>query len=169
MCALRSSSMERRSSAVTSETVVCVGAVVIDDGAVLAVRQAAGHSLEGRWTIPWGRLEPGESPASAALREVREEGGISAAIDGLLGVQELPDPWAGWIAIVYICRVLTGDPRPDGRETDAARLLTLTELDALNEPVERWSDWLMRRVLGGDYLSIGATSSNPFAPSFGLI
>jgi ADP-ribose pyrophosphatase YjhB (NUDIX family) len=76
----------------TAATVVCVGAVVRRGDAVLLVRQSPGHSLAGQWTVPWGRLENGESPLAAALREVQEEGGVHAAVDGLLGVQELPEP-----------------------------------------------------------------------------
>jgi 8-oxo-dGTP diphosphatase len=72
--------------AVTPETVVCVAAVVRNADRILLVRQAPGHSLEGQWTVPWGRLEAAESPAAAAVREAREEGGIHAAVEGLLGV-----------------------------------------------------------------------------------
>src|SRR5690349_8654952 len=57
-----------------------VGAVVMRAEEVLLVRQSPGHPLEGQWTIPWGRVEPGESPASAALREVQEEGGVTATV-----------------------------------------------------------------------------------------
>ncbi len=63
--------------------VVCVGAVVLQGERVLFVRQAQGHPLEGRWSIPWGIVDPGESPDAAALRETREESGVA---DGWLPV-----------------------------------------------------------------------------------
>ena len=85
-----------------SETVICVGTVVRRADEVLLVRQSAGHSLEGQWTIPWGQLGQGESPSAAALRETEEEGGIVAEVEGLLGVQELPEPWLGMIGIIFI-------------------------------------------------------------------
>ena len=153
----------------TSETVVCVGALVTSDSGLLAVRQARGHSLQGQWTFPWGRLEDGESPSRAALREVKEEGGVSAAVEGLLGVQELPDPWDGWIAILYLCSHVEGQPRPDSRETDAARFLSLEELDNLGEPIEPWSEWVMRRVLRDDYTLTDLGSENPFSPKAGFL
>ena len=156
-------------STTTSETVVCVGAVVTKADSILAIRQASGHPLEGQWTIPWGKLEAGESPSAAALRETSEEAGIVATVDGLIGVQELPDPWTGWIAVIYLCSHVDGAPTPDNRETDAARFLTLEQLDALAEPIEPWSEWLMRRVLNNDYASIGASESNPYLPSTGYI
>ena len=87
-----------------TETIVCVGAVVRHEERVLLVRQSAGHSLEGQWTIPWGQIDRGESPTAAALREVKEEGNISAQVEGLLGIQELPEPWLGMIGILFLCK-----------------------------------------------------------------
>jgi ADP-ribose pyrophosphatase YjhB (NUDIX family) len=132
------------------ETIVCVGAVVARDDQILLVRQAPGHPLAGQWTIPWGRLESGESPAAAAIRETWEEAGVRASLEGLLGVQELPEPWAGWIGLVYLCRHAGGAVAPQDRETDAARYVSAADLDALGEPVEPWSEWLVRRVFAGD-------------------
>ena len=152
-----------------SETVVCVGALVRNADSLLAVRQAKGHSLEGRWTVPWGRLEGGESPSQAALRETVEEGGVVASIEGLLGVQELPEPWSGWLAVVYLCSHVRGEPKPDGLETDAARFLTLEQLDTLSEPIEPWSEWIMRRVLRDDYTLTPEGRMNPFSPSIGFL
>ena len=147
------------------QTVVCVGAVVQQGERILLVRQSAGHSLAGQWTVPWGRLDPGESPAAGALRETLEEGGIEAAVEGLLGVQELPDPWAGWIAIVYLCRHASGTPQSLDPETDSAAYFSLDELNLLREPVEPWTDWLVRRVFAGRFTSIGTDPSNPLRHS----
>lgn len=152
-----------------SKTIICVGAVVAKDNAVLAVRQSRGHSLEGQWTIPWGRLEEGESPSDAALRETLEEAGVTASVDGLLGVQELPDLWAGWVAIIYLCAFQGGVPKPDDRETDAARFLTLEQLGSLDEPIEPWSAWIMRRFLQNDLTLIVAKPENPYGSSVGYV
>jgi len=111
--------------------------------------------------VPWGRLDGGESPAAAAIREVAEEGGVRAAVEGLLGVQELPEPWPGWIALVYLCSHVDGEPEPRDRETDAARYYTLADLDALREPVEPWSSWLVRRVLAGRFTLTRVEAGNP--------
>ena len=112
---------------------VCVGAVVINGKQALFVRQAKGHSLAGQWSLPWGMVEPGESPEAAALRETREEGGIEAQVEGLLGIQNLPQP--GWMGIVFLCRHVGGVPTPDGGiETDQAAYLSLEQMDDFNEP-----------------------------------
>lgn len=142
-------------------TIVYVGAVVRQDHRILLVRQAAGHPLEGQWTVPWGRLEQGESPASAAVRETWEEGGIRAQVEGLLGVQELPSPQEGCVAIVYSCRHVSGVPESRDRETDAAGYFSLSDLSALTDPMEPWSDWLIRRVFAG---AITITYTDPTNP-----
>lgn len=152
-----------------SETVICVGAVVRRDNRVLLVRQAAGHSLAGQWTIPWGQLGRGESPSAAALRETLEEGGIVAQLDGLIGVQELPEPWLGMIGLIYRCSHLSGEPNPDNRETDKAQYFSNIDLDAMRDPIEPLSYWLVRRVLDDDYTLVSQNSSNPFAPSIGYV
>jgi phosphatase NudJ len=111
--------------------------------------------------VPWGRIEDGESPAAAAIRETYEEGGVRARIEGLLGIQELPSPQDGWIAIAYLCRHVSGDPAPLDAETDAARYYSVAALDRLSEPIEPWSDWLVRRVLAGRVTVIHPDRANP--------
>lgn len=146
---------------IMSRTTVYVAAVVRQQDRILLVRQAAGHSLEGQWTVPWGAVEAGESPMSAAVRETAEEGGVDAEVEGLVGVQELPEPRAGGIAIVYLCRHLGGTPEGTGRETDAAAYFALPDLVALGDPVEPWSDWLVRRVFAGEVVITHSNATNP--------
>jgi len=142
-------------------TELFVGAVVKRDDEILLVRQSPGHSLAGQWTIPWGRVDAGESPVAAVIREVREEAGVEAAVEGLLGVQELPEPQEGGVALVYLCRHLSGDPVPKDSETDAACYYSLPALDVLREKKEPWSDWLVRRVFAGAFMLTRSDSTNP--------
>ena len=151
------------------ETVICVAAVVRNAGRILLVRQAAGHSLAGQWTVPWGRLEAGESPAAAAIREAREEGAIRAEIEGLLGVQELPPRWQGWLALVYLCRHVDGTPAGDGKETDAAAYFSAADITACADPIEPWSAWLVRRVFAAEPQAIAHDPTNPFHPAAGFL
>jgi 8-oxo-dGTP diphosphatase len=142
---------------------VCVGTVVLHGKRALFVRQAQGHSLAGQWSIPWGLVDPDESPDAAALRETLEEGGVSASIEGLLGVQNLRQE--GWVALLFLCRHVSGTPAPDGGiETDGARYFSLAEMDAFDEPFEPWCEWLVRRVLGGAYHLIPTEEDNPYRP-----
>jgi len=64
-----------------------VGAIVMDKGRMLMVLRDH-EPLKGYWTLPGGRVEPGESLREAVVREVREETGLDIDVDGLLGVVE---------------------------------------------------------------------------------
>ena len=59
-----------------------VGALVTHEGRVLLVQQ------EDRWLLPGGMLEAGETPATGAIRETREETGIEIAVTGLAAIAE---------------------------------------------------------------------------------
>ncbi|WP_413332180.1 (deoxy)nucleoside triphosphate pyrophosphohydrolase [Brevibacterium sp. GP-SGM9] len=50
-----------------------VGAVVTNDGTVLAAQRSENMSLPGMWEFPGGKIEPGETPRTALVREMKEE------------------------------------------------------------------------------------------------
>lgn len=141
---------------------VCVGAVVLHEQRILLIRQAKGHSLAGQWSIPWGLVDEGESPENAVLRETVEESGVTVVVDGLLGIQNLPSP--GWIGIIFACHALTGEPKPDGVETDRAAYFSLEEILSFSEPFEPWCQWLAVRVLSGKCRVIPEEPGAPYAP-----
>jgi 8-oxo-dGTP diphosphatase len=61
------------------------GTVALHGDRALFVSQTYG-SIKGQWGIPWGVVEAEESPVAAALRETREEDGVIARVEGLLGL-----------------------------------------------------------------------------------
>jgi mutator protein MutT len=70
-------------------SVPCAGAVIRDPaGRLLLVRRGHAPSAD-LWSVPGGRIEPGESPAEAAVREVREETGLEVAVDRLLATVQI--------------------------------------------------------------------------------
>jgi ADP-ribose pyrophosphatase YjhB (NUDIX family) len=120
------------------------------------------------WTIPWGRLDANEAPSAAAIRESLEEAGVQVEVEGLLGVQALPDPWRDSLALIFLCRHVDGMPAPDGVETDAARYFTAGELRACTEPFEPWCRWLVEHLLSRGMKALPAAAAHPFAPSEGF-
>jgi 8-oxo-dGTP diphosphatase len=91
--------------------VVC-GVITDDAGRFLACLRPAGKHLGGLWEFPGGKVEPGESPEVALVRELREELGIEVAVGEALE----PVAWTydrGEIRLLpYLCYIISGVPFP---------------------------------------------------------
>ena len=91
------------------------------------------------WGCPGGTVEPAELPSDAAVRETWEESGVLVELDRILGVfggEHCAGTYKNgdriaWVATVFTARVLSGAPRPDGVETQAARFFTDGQLQTL--------------------------------------
>ncbi|MGW1087825.1 (deoxy)nucleoside triphosphate pyrophosphohydrolase [Streptomyces sp. NPDC002596] len=92
-----------------SDRVVVAGAVY-DQGRLLAARRSAPPELAGRWELPGGKLEPGESGEQALVRELREELGVEAE-----PLERIPGEWPlkpGYVLRVWTARLVSGVPAP---------------------------------------------------------
>lgn len=67
-------------------TRIAAYAVIAQEGRILLCRVAQGFPGEGRWTLPGGGLDFGEDPADGVLREIHEETGLRATLQGLIDV-----------------------------------------------------------------------------------
>ena len=77
----------------SSSPQVAVGAVAVHDGALLLVRRGRGPAA-GEWSVPGGRVEPGETLQVAVVREVLEETGLEVVVDRFLGwVERIRDAY----------------------------------------------------------------------------
>lgn len=54
-----------------------VGAVIVNDGSILCAQRGPGGALAGAWEFPGGKIEPGETPREALIREIDEELGCT--------------------------------------------------------------------------------------------
>src|ERR1700761_3001222 len=68
----------------------CVGAIITDAAGRLLLIQRGHDPGAGRWSLPGGRVEPGESDAEALAREMREETGLIVTAGPLVGAGERP-------------------------------------------------------------------------------
>jgi 8-oxo-dGTP pyrophosphatase MutT (NUDIX family) len=87
------------------------------DGEVLLLQRAK-PPFPGLWVAPGGKIEPGESPAEGAVRELREETGLRArraVLRGLLTETSPREDWQ-WLIFAYVVRAFDGELAGDHRE-----------------------------------------------------
>lgn len=105
---------------------VIVGTAVLRDGRVLAQQRHYPARDAGRWELPGGRVEPGESEVDAVRRECMEELGVAVHAGEPLGVDvALP---SGSLLRVYTATLAAPGAVPEAREHRAVRWLSATQL-----------------------------------------
>lgn len=109
----------------------CVGAVVVSDsGRLLLVRRGRPPGA-GLWSLPGGRVEPGESDPAAVVREVREETGLDVAVGRLIGTVERPGRSGATYDIHDYAATVTGGALRPGDDAIDVRWVTPAGLRAL--------------------------------------
>lgn len=109
---------------------VAVGAVLLDgEGRVLLIQRGQMPAL-GRWTIPGGRVEFGETLEAALQRELRAETGLTGRVGPLCEVFEYIDARYHYVILDYLVTEPTGELRA-GEDAADARFFTLDEIAAL--------------------------------------
>jgi mutator protein MutT len=92
---------------------VGVGAAIIRDGKILLSKRGEKAQNEaGKWEIPGGAVEFGETMEQALNREMKEELGVEIGIVELLGVFDhiIPEEKQHWVSPTFICRIMRGEP-----------------------------------------------------------
>lgn len=114
-------------------TVVAV-ALVDGDGRVLLQQRPEGKAMAGLWEFPGGKVEPGELPEAALVRELREELSIDVEAACLAPATFASEPLAGrhLLLLLYACRKWKGMPQP--LEASALRWVRPIEMHGMAMP-----------------------------------
>ncbi len=106
---------------------VAAAALIVENGKILLVRRV-NEPHRGLWTLPAGFINGGEDPAQAAIRETREETGLTVRITALLDIYARREHARGAdFVIFYQAEIESGTPHP----ADDADALDWFSLDAL--------------------------------------
>lgn len=93
---------------------VSAAALVDPDGRVLLARRPEGKAMAGLWEFPGGKVEPGETPEAALIREMREELGIDTEESCLAPLTFASHAYADFHLLMplFVCRKWRGTPAP---------------------------------------------------------
>jgi 8-oxo-dGTP diphosphatase len=98
---------------------VSVGAIVVRNGRLLLVRRGRGAAV-GKWSVPGGRVEWGETLADAVVRELREETGLDGVCERAVGWVERIGADYHYVIVDFVVSVGDGEVRAADDASDAA-------------------------------------------------
>ena len=113
--------------------IVCVVATALIDEAsrVLIQRRPNERQHGGLWEFPGGKIEPGEGPIAAVIREIAEELDIALAAENLFPISfsaSAPSAWPQVLLLLYGCRTWQGNPTcEEGAELEWVEITALAE------------------------------------------
>ena len=104
----------------TDMLLVSAVALIDRDGRVLLAQRPEGKPMAGLWEFPGGKIEPGETPETALIRELDEELGINTAASCLAPLSFASHSYAAnnshaafhLLMLLFVCRRWQGRPQP---------------------------------------------------------
>ena len=113
---------------------VVAAALVDADGRVLVQQRPPGAAMAGLWEFPGGKVEPGETPEAALIRELAEELGIDVEAACLAPACFASEPLGQrhLVLLLFVCRKWSGTPQP--RHASALQWLRPAQMFALPMP-----------------------------------
>ena len=128
------------------KTVKVVAAIIVHENRIFATQRGYGAFKDG-WEFPGGKIEPGETPQEALIREIREELKMEIRVKEFLETVEYDYPEFHLSMDCFLCQIQSGEPVLT--EHEAAQWLTVETLDSV--------DWLpadqglVDRIRKGEY------------------
>lgn len=107
-----------------------VGVVAISADRLLMIRRGHGPAA-GKWAIPGGRVEPGETLAEAVVREIREETGLECICGEFIGWVEIIDDIHHHVILGFEATVLNNEDPKSGDDAMEALWVPLEEVTNL--------------------------------------
>lgn len=109
-----------------------VDGIIIKNDSILLIKRK-NYPFEGKWALPGGFVEYGETTEEAVIREILEETGLETKINRLSGVYSDPnrDPRGHTISVVYILDVLGGNVK-GGDDASEAKFFQEKQLPELS-------------------------------------
>jgi ADP-ribose pyrophosphatase YjhB (NUDIX family) len=129
---------------IPGSVIPCVGAVVTDPRGRLLMIKRGREPGAGLWSIPGGRIEPGETDREALVREMLEETSLTVEVGRLLGRVQRPGLDGAVIDIKdYAATVVSGTLRPGDDAADARWVATgeLNSLEITEGLIEALTEW----------------------------
>ena len=110
------------------KTIRVVAAIIIQEDKVFATQRGYGE-FKGGWEFPGGKIEEGETPQEALVREIKEELNVEIEVGELLDVVEYDYPNFHLSMDCFICKIKSGELVLN--EHEAAKWLTKETLDSV--------------------------------------
>ena len=110
---------------------LAVDALIVDPARGVLLIRRANPPFQGRWALPGGFVEVGETCEAACVREAREETGLGVEPLQLVGVYSTPDrdPRGHTVSPVYLCRVVGGNANAGDDASEARWFSDLTGVE----------------------------------------
>ena len=83
-------------------------AIIFDSDKVLVTRRPDNKRHPGLWEFPGGKIDSGESPEAALIREIREELGAEIEVEGIFEAVYYRYDWGPVLVLAYTCRLMPG-------------------------------------------------------------
>ena len=115
-------------------TLLVAAAVIVEGGRVLLTQRKAGTHLAGAWEFPGGKVNSGEDPRDALVRELREELGIECVVGDVMEATFHRYPERAVLLLFYEAVRAPASPEPSALDVEAFRWAREPEIDEASFP-----------------------------------